>query len=129
MRTFRLDRLGMYRRLMIGAIRDSRMQALAIVFAALEEALLRSSLVVRDTFFAEFFGQRELTAVELAHQRKVWAVSSAMGMCTSVVQASELPATRDSRTQLDRHRARLYHHVQGHVYGFSPAPFCRQLWV
>ena len=76
---------GMYRRMMIGAIIDPYAQVVAIVLTAFEEAILRSTMVHRDTFFAKLLGGRDMTGLELELQRKVWAMSSASSMITELV--------------------------------------------
>ena len=72
----------MYRRTMLGAMSDPRAQVAAIIFTALEEALMRSTLVARDTFFAKLLGRPERSPAEHLCQREIWACSSAMGMYT-----------------------------------------------
>ena len=76
---------GMYRRMMIGGIVDPRFQVIAIVLTALEEAALRSTMVLRDTFFAKLHDGRDMTGAELANQRRVWAASSASSMYIELV--------------------------------------------
>jgi len=76
---------GLYRRMMIGGIVDARFQVIAIVLTAVEEAVLRSTMVFRDTFFAKLLDGRDMTDAELANQRRVWAASSASSMCIELV--------------------------------------------
>ena len=84
--TFLLEMLfGMYRRMMIGAIADPSAQVVAIVLTALEEAILRSTMVLRDTFFAALRDGRKMTDPELELQRRVWAASSATSMYIEIV--------------------------------------------
>ena len=56
--------LVMYRRMMIGCIQDPGIQVVAVLLTALEEALARSTLVIRDKIVAAFFGRRELSVAE-----------------------------------------------------------------
>ena len=66
----------MYRRVMIGAIADHTAIVLAVALTALEEAVLRSTLVHRDTYFRRLLGYEDLSDDELMFQRKTWAVSA-----------------------------------------------------
>ena len=70
----------MFRRTMLGAIRDPRVVVAAIVITALEEALARSTMVYRDTLLAKLLGKPEPSAAELTLQRKIWACSAATSM-------------------------------------------------
>ncbi len=70
----------MYRRTMLGAIRNPSVAVAACIFTALEEAFFRSTMVHRDTFFAKLLGKPEPTAAEVIVQRKIWSASSAMSM-------------------------------------------------
>ena len=84
--TFLLEQIfGMYRRMMIGAIVDARFQIIAIVLTAIEEAILRSTMVFRDTLFAKLSYGKDWTDAELANQRRVWAASSASSMYIELV--------------------------------------------
>ena len=74
----------MYRRMMLGAIRNSSVAVAACIFTALEEALFRSTMVHRDTFIANLLGKAEPTAAEVIVQRKIWSASSAMSMYIEV---------------------------------------------
>ena len=74
----------MYRRIMLGAIRNPSVAVAACIFTALEEALFRSTMVYRDTFIANFLGKPKPTAAEVIVQRKIWSVASAMSMYTEV---------------------------------------------
>ena len=76
--------LVMYRRSMLGAIRNPSVAVAACVFTALEEALFRSTMVYRDTFIANLLGKPEPTAAEVIVQRKIWSASSAMSMYIEV---------------------------------------------
>ena len=49
-----------YRRLMLGAMQDPSAIIFAIVVTALEEALSRSTMVYRDSFFRKFQGMPDL---------------------------------------------------------------------
>ncbi len=74
----------MYRRIMLGAIRNPSVAVAACIFTALEEALFRSTMVHRDTFFAKLLGKPEPTAAEVIVQRKIWSAASAMSMYTEI---------------------------------------------
>ena len=74
----------MYRRTMLGAIRNPTMAVAACIFTALEEALLRSTMVYRDTFIAKLLRKPEPTAAEVIVQRKIWSAASAMSMYIEV---------------------------------------------
>ena len=76
---------GMYRRMMIGAIVDPRTHVIAIVLTALEETVLRSTMVFRDTLVAKLRDGRDMTSSELEQQRRVWAASSASSMYIEIV--------------------------------------------
>ena len=62
---------------MLGAMQDPTAIVLAIVLTALEEAILRSTMVARDTYFRELLGLPELSDAELSYQRKIWYVRNA----------------------------------------------------
>ena len=66
----------MYRRTMLGAMQDPTAIVLAIVLTALEEAILRSTMIERDTLFREFLGMRDLSDAELSYQRDKWSVAT-----------------------------------------------------
>ena len=72
----------MYRRIMLGAIRNPSVAVAACILTALEEALFRSTMVHRDTFIAKLLGKSERTAAEVIVQRKIWSAASAMSMYT-----------------------------------------------
>ena len=55
------------------------------VISALEEAILRSTMIWRDTFFAHVLGYEELSAAELLLRRRMWAANAAMTMYTEIV--------------------------------------------
>ena len=74
----------MYRRMMLGAIRNPSVAVAACIFTALEEALFRSTMVHRDTFIANLLGKPQPTAVEVIVQRNIWSASSAMSMYIEV---------------------------------------------
>ena len=74
----------MYRRIMLGGIRNPSVAVAACIFTALEEALFRSTMVYRDTFICELLGKSEPTAAEVIVQRKLWSAASAMSMFTEV---------------------------------------------
>ena len=61
-----------FRRLMLGGMRDPSAVIFAIVLNALEEAILRSTMVIRDNYIRELLGKPPLSDVELAFQRKIW---------------------------------------------------------
>ena len=62
----------LYRRAMIGIIRDPSAVVLAVAFTALEEAIIRSTMVIRDTWVSRLLGYPEKGDEELAMQRKSW---------------------------------------------------------
>ena len=62
----------MFRRSLLGAMRDPAAVIFAVVFSALEEAIMRSTMVYRDTFFRKLLGRPKMTDAELAMQRKTW---------------------------------------------------------
>ena len=74
----------MYRRVMLGAIRNPSVAVAACILTALEEALLRSTMVHRDTFIARLLSKPEPTAAEIIVQRKIWSAASAMSMYTEI---------------------------------------------
>ena len=74
----------MYRRTMLGAIRNPSVAVAACIFTALEEAFFRSTMVHRDNFFAKLLGKPEPTAAEVIVQRKIWSAASAMSMYTEI---------------------------------------------
>ena len=83
----------MYRRIMLGAIRNPSVAVAACIFTALEEALFRSTMVYRDTFIAKLLGKPEPTAAEVIVQRKIWSAASAMSMyieITSIITSRAL---------------------------------------
>ena len=57
----------MYRRQMLGCMTNPTFSILAVVTTALEEALLRSTMVQRDNFFRWFQGLPELEGLQLEH--------------------------------------------------------------
>ena len=57
----------MYRRQMLGCMINPTFSVLAIITTALEEALVRSTMVQRDTFFRWLQGLPELEGPELEH--------------------------------------------------------------
>ena len=83
----------LYRRIMLGAIRNPSVAVAACIFTALEEALFRSTMVYRDTFVAKLLGKPEPTAAEVIVQRKIWSAASAMSMyieVTSIITSRAL---------------------------------------
>ena len=65
--------LVMQRRSMLGCMIDPTATIVAIVLTALEEAILRSTMVYRDQFFDKLTGRRKPTEAELRHKvRVVW---------------------------------------------------------
>ena len=70
----------MYRRLMLGVIRDPTVVMLAIVLTGLEEVIMRSTMVQRDFFFKWLFGLPEPTEEELKLEKRFWAASIATAM-------------------------------------------------
>ena len=65
---------------MLGAIRNPSVAITACVLTSFEEAILRSTMVYRDTFFAKLLGKPEPTAAEVIMRRKLWSAWSAMTM-------------------------------------------------
>ena len=65
-----------YRRSMLGTMRDTTAIVFAVMLTALEEAILRSTLVYRDTFFRKLLDQPEMSDAELVYQRKTWATAT-----------------------------------------------------
>ena len=65
----------MFRRTMLGAMRDPAAIILAVVLTALEEAILRSTMVFRDTLFHKWLSEPEMSDDELMYQRRKWAAS------------------------------------------------------
>ena len=57
-----------YRRMMLGCMIDPQATILAVILTALEEAVLRSTMVYPDTFFNWLQGLPELSGAELEHQ-------------------------------------------------------------
>ena len=83
----------MYRRIMLGAIRNPSVAVAACIFTALEEALFRSTMVHRDTFIARLLGKTEPAAAEIIVQRKIWSAACAMSMyieVTSIITSRAL---------------------------------------
>ena len=76
--------LVMYRRGMLGAIRNPTVAVTACILTSFEEALLRSTMVYRDTFFAKLLGKPEPSVAEVVVQRKIWSAASAMSMYIEV---------------------------------------------
>ena len=70
----------LYRRIMLGAIRNPSVAVAACILTALEEALLRSTMVYRDNLFSWLLGQQEPNVAELILKRKIWSAASAMSM-------------------------------------------------
>ena len=70
----------LYRRIMLGAIRNPSVAVAACILTALEEALLRSTMVYRDNLFSRLLGQKEPNVAELILKRKIWSAASAMSM-------------------------------------------------
>ena len=66
--------------MMLGAMRDPSAVILAVVLTAVEEALLRSTMVFRDSFFRVLIGKKELSDAEFAFQRRRWAAATARSM-------------------------------------------------
>ena len=69
---------------MLGGIRNPSVAIAACILTSLEEAILRSTMVYRDTFFAELLGKAEPTPAEVIVQRKIWSAASAMSMYIEV---------------------------------------------
>ena len=57
--------LVMYRRMMIGCMIDPAASIVAVVLTALEEAIMRTTMVSRDNFFNRLMGRPETTGAEL----------------------------------------------------------------
>ena len=70
----------MYRRLMLGIIREPLMVMLAVVVTAFEEVAVRATMVYRDNFFRWLQGLPEPTAEEKELQLRLWATSTATAM-------------------------------------------------
>ena len=62
----------MVRRAMMMGIQDPTAIVLAIVCTALEEAILRSTMVMRDIFFRRLLGKPEMSDAELLYLRRTW---------------------------------------------------------
>ena len=52
----------------------------AIIITAVEEALIRTTIVERDSFFLRLFGAEKPTAKEREYQKQVWAISICQSM-------------------------------------------------
>ena len=61
----------MYRRCMLGCMIDPTASVVAIVLTALEEAILRSTMVYRDHFIDRLMDRPEPTEAELEHKVRV----------------------------------------------------------
>ena len=70
----------MQRRMMLGAMRDPVATVLAIVVTGVEEAVVRSTMVIRDHLWEWLSGQEEPVGAELRWKKLIQAASSANGM-------------------------------------------------
>ena len=70
----------MQRRMMLGAMLDPNAAVLTIVVTALEEALVRCTMVYRDDLWDWITGKPEPTESEIKTKRLVQAASTANGM-------------------------------------------------
>ena len=61
-------------------MRTASVQIAAIIVTALEEAILRATIVYRDSFVCWLLGKRALVNSRLRLQRRIWAASTAMTM-------------------------------------------------
>ena len=57
---------------MLGVMRDPSAIVLAIVLTALEEAIMRTTMVYRDNFFRKLMGKPEPSDAEHLYLRKTW---------------------------------------------------------
>ena len=69
----------MYRRFMIGLIKDQTTVMLGIVLTGLEETLMRCTMVHRDKLFSWMEGNDELDEDGKLLQRRIWATSAFYG--------------------------------------------------
>ncbi len=70
----------MYRRMMLGAMRNPTASVLTIVVTGLEESLVRCTMVYRDELWDWITGKPEATESEIKAKRLVQAASAAAGM-------------------------------------------------
>ena len=70
----------MYRRMMLGGMRDPTAAVLTIVVTGLEEALFRCTMVYRDELWDWITGRPKLTESEIKVKRLVQAASAASGV-------------------------------------------------
>ena len=75
----------MYRRMMLGIIKDPSTVMLAIVLTGLEEVIVRSTMVHRDRFFRWLQGLPDPTEEELLLERRFWAASIGCSFAYSTV--------------------------------------------
>ena len=64
---------------------DPAVTTLAIVLTAIEECILRATMVDRDDFFHKWAGKAPLTSDELAERRIIWAVQTGNSMIIEIV--------------------------------------------
>ena len=70
---FLLEKIfALYRRTLLGAIKDPTAVLVAISITAIEEAIARSTMVLRDTWLNKILGRPEMTDAQVAMQRKIW---------------------------------------------------------
>ena len=82
--SFLEEMMVMQRRMMLGAMRDPTATVLTIVVTALEEAVVRCTMVYRDEFYNWIAGRSEQTESEIKVERLVQAASAANGMRVEV---------------------------------------------
>ena len=63
----------MYRRVMVGHMLDPTASVVAVVLTAVEEAIMRSTLVQRDNLFDWLLGRPEATGADLEHKVRLFA--------------------------------------------------------
>ena len=78
------EMMVMYRRMMLGAMRNPTASVLTVVVTGLEEALVRCTMVYRDEFWDWIIGKSEPTESEIKSKRLVQAASAANGMRVEV---------------------------------------------
>ena len=63
-----------YRRSMLGIIKDPTAQMLALVITGLEEALMRCTMMSRDSFMRWLLGTDDLSKEQQELEREIWAL-------------------------------------------------------
>ena len=69
---------------MLGVIKDPAMVVLALIVTGLEEAIMRCTIVHRDNLMRWVQGFKQQSAEELALEREIWSVASAVSMCHEI---------------------------------------------